>query len=193
MKARPTKPVGHMAASSSLASGAQAEKEEKKAKLLLIAMFAGGFTILCGLLYVGSRFLQKTQDDSSGLAEVNAITAARDKADQERRQREAAEVKADHDKKRTEKVDSLAQALSSNVCEGDVQAAHELASELVAIDEELEQAFNDGNMPKNLRAFTEQRLLTRLNDNTTLRHWLGKRSPQEFARTVAILMFGRSE
>lgn len=174
-----------------MAAAAQVEQQEKKAKMLLIAMFAGGLAVLCGLIYLGSRFLQKTEEDTSGLAEVNAITAKRDKEEAARRQKQDEEIREAENKEAAGEIAQLTKLLSISVCGGDDQVAGELAKELVTIERDLDKAFAEGTMPKNLPAYMEQRLVTRMTENDTLRHWFGKRSPQAFAHAVATTVFGK--
>ena len=187
---KPGRPMGHMATSSSMTAAAQAAEGEKKAKMLLIALFAGGLVILTGLLYFGSRFLQRTQERQSTLEEVNAITAQRDKEEAARRQKQDAEISAVRNRERAGEVANMTKVLSATVCNGNDQVAAELAKELSSIEDELDKAFDEGTQPKNLRAFVEQRLLIRFAGNEVLRGWVGKRSPQDFAQQVAMVVFG---
>jgi S1-C subfamily serine protease len=45
-------------------------------------------------------------------------------------------------------------------------------------------------MPANPAAFFQQHMLQRMQENATLRHWIAQRSPEKFARAMAILAFG---
>jgi S1-C subfamily serine protease len=153
-------------------------------------MFAGGVALLAGLLYLGSRFLEKPHGESSISEEVAAINASRAKEDDERRQRQETEAKNEQDQRRADEVARITKILSLNVCDGDDQVAGELAKTLVSISEDLASSFENGNLPKNLPAYVEQKLMTQMTENAVLRHWFGKRSPQVFAHSVATLMFG---
>lgn len=175
------------AASSEAAQNAQGER---KAKLLLASMFIGGLALLAGLLYIGSRFLEQAKEENSTLAQVSAIDESRSKAEDERRAQQQKEVQEREDKRRADEVDRIAKVLSLNVCEGDDLVATELAKMLVDVSADLTKSFENGVLPSNLVGYVEERLLTRMTENATLRHWFGKRSPQVFAHSVATLMFG---
>jgi len=181
--------MGRMVSAASV-TAAQAAEGERKAKVMIALMLVGGLLLLTALLYFGSQFLQKTREKQSTLDEVNAITAQRDKEEAARRQKMEDEMRAAAKKDRDEEVARLTKMLGANVSDGDEKVAHELASELVTIETDLDKTFEDGTQPKNIPAYVEQRLAARLTGNEVLREWLGKRSPQDFARRMATILFG---
>lgn len=167
------------------AAASSSTLEERKAKFLLGGMLVGGVALLAGLLYLGSQFLEKPHGENSISEEVAAINANRTKEDEARRAQQEKELEAEQNKQRAAEVDRMAKIFSLSVTGGDDEVAVALAKELMSITDEMDKASELRNPPENPAAYIQQKLMVRITENATLRHWFGKRSAEAFAQSMA--------
>lgn len=153
---------------------------------MVIAAIVGLILLGGGLIYGGVWFIGKMQQNQVSQFELPPEVKARDAARQAQLKKEAEEQAKEESQNMARSEDFLAKY----VCGGNAKVAHELVTELQAIDEEYKAITADAdsdNDPKDLRAFWTKKLEEHAANNNVLHHWLGGRP----ASAIAEVLWGR--
>lgn len=195
-QARPGPPraqgPGHPRAQHSPEAAATKSAQEKAETNALYSLIGIGIVSFIALIFVirwGMGWIERRRIENSSSHQVAMIEAAQKRADDEVKQKDAAAARTRRETERKR----IRSELSLHVTGGNDAVADALLTALDEVNNETEQALQDGSLRTDVQQHMEQALLAKMSENSVLRKWFGAQgSPSEFARAIYGLAEPRS-